>query len=400
LLEELGWPSNLDAVYKNRYTADEERLIDDLVRYSGIDKNQSVEDILELWDSDPHVKARKESIEHNLFSILEGWYPKELWEDSAVFPEYKAKALLVGWDGLRPSNTDTELKEMKENEQVWLIRAQNGNAVRLRCKEDLAFSYGKKAKRDEDGTKEIFVDYLKDQHDIMRSLVDRKIQHVLLESERVKQMNLNGEQVQIQKPIEDKFERIKNCEGDNEDGEEGEEFDENGEPIEPIEPKRPIKKPWEDEPDEENEDNQDESEEEINEQNGALPKEITQEGPVMSEEPTEAEKEIAEELERMDKELDRKEDELKVLEEMEELKLKLENLEQDKGGKYHTQLPFDEPRTMDRRTWMAKNRPELVKKAKELKELSDLVVELHGGKDKWFGGSDYWFGVYWGVNEQ
>jgi len=204
-----------------------------------------------------------------------------------------------------------------QKEEVWLIRALNGNAVRLRCKEDLAFSYGKKAKRDEDGTKEIFVDYLKDQHDIMRSLVDRKIQHVLLEGEKVKQMNLNG-QIQIEKPN-------------------------------------------------------------------------------IAPELTESQKEIAEEMKRLDGELDRKEDELKCLEEMEELKLKLENLEQNKGGKYHSDLPYSQPAIQDRREWMAKNRPALVEKAKELKELSDLVVAIHTRNgEAWYGGSDYGFGVYWG----
>ena len=158
------------------------------------------------------------------------------------------------------------------------------------------------------------------------------------------QLNLNGEQIQKEKPLE--------------------------------KPKRPPEIP-DGEPDEEED-------------------EVDEEEP----EPTEADKEIAEELKRMDEELDRKQDELECLEEMEELKLKLANLEQNKGGKYHTELPYSEPAIMDRRKWMAKNRPELVAKAKELKELSDLVVEMHGGKDNWFGGSDYWFGVYWGVDEQ
>jgi len=157
-------------------------------------------------------------------------------------------------------------------------------------------------------------------------------------------LNLNGEQIQKEKPLE--------------------------------KPKRPPEIP-DGEPDEEED-------------------EVDEEEP----EPTEADKEIAEELKRMDEELDRKQDELECLEEMEELKLKLANLEQNKGGKYHTELPYSEPAIMDRRKWMAKNRPELVAKAKELKELSDLVVEMHGGKDNWFGGSDYWFGVYWGVDEQ
>jgi len=267
-------------------------------------------------------------------------------------------------------------------EQVWVLRAKNGNAVRLRTKEDLAYASGSRAKRDEDGAKEIFVDYLKDDHDIMRWLVDGKHTHILLKPETFTQKEIYGggntAQIslmgEIVKPKE--FERIKACESDNESGEEGD-LDENGNEIEPKRPDRKKPEKPSDFPDEE-------------------PDEEEQETPT----PLEADREIAEELKRMDEELDRKQDELKCLEEMEELKLKLANLEQNKGGKYHTELPYSEPAIMDRRKWMAKNRPELVAKAKELKELSDLVVEMHGGKDNWFGGSDYWFGVYWGVDEQ
>ena len=58
MLKDLGWPTNEDAIYKNKYTGDEIKL---------------------------------KEIQENLFSALEHWWPKEKFEGSQLLDEYKEK---------------------------------------------------------------------------------------------------------------------------------------------------------------------------------------------------------------------------------------------------------------------------------------------------------------------
>ena len=77
ILKDLGWETKLTALYKNRYTGDEETFVS----------------LLNKWKPNP----RKEGLFHELPYIIENWTPKEFWTDKDCLDEYKLKATLGGW---------------------------------------------------------------------------------------------------------------------------------------------------------------------------------------------------------------------------------------------------------------------------------------------------------------
>ena len=77
LLKALGWNTNLNAIWKNRYTAHEETFLN----------------LLNKWRS----PNRKESLFHELPFIIENWTPKEHWTDKDCMEEYNPKSKLNAW---------------------------------------------------------------------------------------------------------------------------------------------------------------------------------------------------------------------------------------------------------------------------------------------------------------
>jgi len=77
LLKEVNWPSDLEAIYRNKYTADEE----------------TVNEILsQFW-----VEERDGKLEEKTWSLVEHWLPKDKWVDKECFPEHNPKKTLAGW---------------------------------------------------------------------------------------------------------------------------------------------------------------------------------------------------------------------------------------------------------------------------------------------------------------
>lgn len=72
LLKALGWTTEDNSIYKNRYTGSERTL-------------------KELMSNEDGQRLRGESPNHQVFSIIEHWTPKHLWTDEDLFDEYKNK---------------------------------------------------------------------------------------------------------------------------------------------------------------------------------------------------------------------------------------------------------------------------------------------------------------------
>lgn len=91
VFEEIGWSGDLGHIYKNRYTACEMRLIEVLV--SGkINEDEfhatSGEDLAKRF---AEINQQEETIEHNIFNVLECWMPAEVWDPRECFKEYLPK---------------------------------------------------------------------------------------------------------------------------------------------------------------------------------------------------------------------------------------------------------------------------------------------------------------------
>jgi hypothetical protein len=76
VLIELGWPTDDEAIYKNRFTGDEEPLKQVYGWYDGYDECAGHKDY---------------NLNGQAFSIMEHWWPKDKFEGSELFDEYKIK---------------------------------------------------------------------------------------------------------------------------------------------------------------------------------------------------------------------------------------------------------------------------------------------------------------------